>query len=162
MGTGFWINLPCGAVTLAVLFFCFHPVPRATDGVVLKEKVRQLDILGLIAFIPAMVMLLLAIQWGGNMYAWKSARIIGLLIGAICAIALFVVWEYLQGEAAGIPPRIATQRSVIFASIVAFLLFGALNAGLYFLPIWFQVILGVDPTSSGIHLMPSVLASFVT
>lgn len=47
----------------------------------LSEKFKFLDIPGAIFIISAVSCLLLALQWGGTVVPWRSARIIGLLVG---------------------------------------------------------------------------------
>jgi hypothetical protein len=43
-----------------------------------KEQVYRLDIPGCILFVGLIMMLLLAIDWGGIIYPWNSPTIIGL------------------------------------------------------------------------------------
>jgi hypothetical protein len=70
---------------------------------------KQLDVEGSIAFIPSIVCLLLALQWGGTAYAWSDGRIIALLIIFAILILVFVgiqIWkkELAMGKSI-LPPR---------------------------------------------------------
>ncbi|GKT55140.1 efflux pump antibiotic resistance [Colletotrichum tofieldiae] len=76
----FWINLPIGGVALVVVLFVFDGSGKSSKGPSLLSRIRQLDLLGAAALVPAVVMLLLAIQWGGTEFAWRSPTIIGLSI----------------------------------------------------------------------------------
>lgn len=65
--TGFYLNLPVGAVTITVL-----SVMRIPDAKVkvetkhsIKAQIYRLDLLGSAIFGPAIVMILLALDWGG-------------------------------------------------------------------------------------------------
>jgi len=42
----------------------------------MRARLAQLDFFGTAAFVPGIVCLLLALQWGGFDYPWRSARII--------------------------------------------------------------------------------------
>jgi hypothetical protein len=57
-----------GAVTMAVVTFLLKIPDRPTTKVPLKEKIRQLNLLGFAALLPGVVSLCLALQWGGSKY----------------------------------------------------------------------------------------------
>src|ERR1700722_20350750 len=61
---GFYINLPAGAATALLLVLFFHPGERETSKLLFTQKLEYLDLLGFLIFIPAAIMLLLAVQWG--------------------------------------------------------------------------------------------------
>ena len=125
------------------------------------EKISHLDLPGLCLFMPSVIMLLIALQWGGHNYEWNSATIIGLLIGFAITMIMFCVWQWRQQEEASIPPRIIQQRSVWSAVLILFFGLGAVNLISYYLPMWFQVIKGDTPVQSGIRFLPTVLSNFV-
>ena len=73
----FYINLPLGGVTAAGLVFLLRLKPARRDGnVPPMAVVKMLDPVGNFIFVPAIICLLLALQWGGVQYAWSNARII--------------------------------------------------------------------------------------
>ena len=73
----FYINLPIGAVTAAGLVFLLRLKPAKRDGKVpLMAVIKMLDPVGNSIFVPAIICMLLALQWGGVTYAWSNARII--------------------------------------------------------------------------------------
>ena len=69
----FYINLPLGAVAMVLIFFLLRIPDREETHVPLREKLRQLNALGLVALLPGVVCLCLALQWGGTVYS-VSAR----------------------------------------------------------------------------------------
>jgi Fungal trichothecene efflux pump (TRI12) len=158
---GFYINLPLGAVSASVLVFFFHPNSLPGARLPLAQKMKHLDLPGLVLFIPGVLMTLLAVQWGGNKFAWKSATIIGLFVGSALMIALFGAWQWHQQDEASIPPRIIGNRTVIFSAIVSFLGLGCVNLVAYYIPIWFQVIKDETPLKSGVRLLPMVLGNVI-
>ncbi|KAL2068221.1 hypothetical protein VTL71DRAFT_16319 [Oculimacula yallundae] len=157
----FYINLPLGAITAVILLFFFSPKERTITKQSLSSKLKHLDLPGLVLFIPAVVMVLLALQWGGTSHAWKSATIIGLFIGFGLLMGLFVAWQWYLKDEASIPPRIMRQRSVYSAAVVVFMGLGSVQLVAYYLPIWFQVIKDDTPLQSGIRFLFTVLGSLL-
>ena len=157
----FYINLPFGLITALILVFFFQPTDRPTTRLPLSQKLRHLDLPGLLLFIPAVIMLLLAVQWGGNKHPWKSATVIGLIVGFAVVMACFGYWQWRQGDEASIPLRVARQRSVYSAVLMLFFGLGSVQLIAYYLPMYFQVIKGNTPVQSGIRFLPSVVGNLV-
>jgi hypothetical protein len=137
----------------------FHPPTRKIERDPLPTKLKRLDLIGAAIFIPAIIMILMALQWGGATYPWSSSRIIGLFVGGGILIATFIGWQWYTGHSAMIPPAIFTQRTVFWACLCA--AFGAQTITGLWLPEWFQVVKGDSPSTSGIHMLPSMLSQTV-
>ncbi|KAI5196479.1 MFS transporter [Aureobasidium subglaciale] len=154
----FYINLPFGAVTIIFIFFFFNPTKSAKKlSVGWKNRVMDFDPAGTIIFLPMIICLLLALQWGGSTYPWSSGRVIALFVvfGMLCAI--FIGIQFYVGEKATIPPRIIKQRTVAASAWFGVSLGAAFFLFVYYLPIWFQAIKGVSATKSGIMSLPLIL-----
>jgi MFS family permease len=121
----FYINLPIGAISVAIIFFMFEsPAASKSDEArkaTLMDKIKHMDILGMVTIMAAIVCLLLALQWGGVSKSWKSADVIGTLVGFGVLMIAFVVVEYLQGDRAMLVPSIMKQRVVLVGSLFSFL-----------------------------------------
>ncbi|KIV94567.1 hypothetical protein PV10_02322 [Exophiala mesophila] len=155
----FWINLPLGAVALAVIIFFFHsPVRQAETNVSWKERAHQLDLGGTSLFIVDIVVCLLALQWGGSTYPWSNWRIILCLTLFGILTIIFIIVQYFMGEHATVPFKIIRQRSVASACWFAFCLGGAFFVLVYWVPIWFQAIKGASAFKSGIMTIPLVMS----
>jgi MFS family permease len=72
----FIINIPIGAVTLVILVFTVKNTPGKEHAKTTMDKIKHLDPLGAALLLPAVICLVLALQWGGSEYAWNSWRII--------------------------------------------------------------------------------------
>ncbi|KAI0857695.1 MFS general substrate transporter [Xylaria cubensis] len=158
----FYINLPLGAV-IYVAFFLFitPPATTATAFTSFRDLLQTLDLPGLITLMPAVVTLLLALQWGGIDYPWSNGRIIALLVlSGVLAIA-FVAIELWQGEKAVLPSRIFAQRSVSYASFYGFATSGAIYVLTFYLPEWFQGVKGVSPLLSSVYTLPWLITSVI-
>lgn len=64
----FYINLPLGGVVLVFVFFLLHVPDHSNTTNTLRHKLKQLNIEGLLALLPGVICLCLALQWGGFTY----------------------------------------------------------------------------------------------
>ncbi|KAG9781340.1 MFS transporter, partial [Aureobasidium melanogenum] len=154
----FYINLPIGACVLVFLFLVVEETEPARGGLTLKEKLNHLDIPGTLVFVPCMVCLLLALQWGGQDYAWSSGRVIALLVVFGVLLIAFVAIQFWRQDNGTVPPRIAKQRTVASAAWIAFCLGSTFLLIVYYLSIWFQAIKGDSAITSGYSTLPSLLS----
>lgn len=155
----FYINLPVGGVAIAAILIFFDSPPqvaKASTGII--ERLTQFDPIGTLAFVPAIVCLLIAMQWGGSKYEWSSGRIIALLVMFGVLMIAFIIIQVWKGEAATVPPRIMKHRQQIAATLFAFCFGGSFFVMIYYLPIWFQAVQGVSAVQSGIRNLPFLLA----
>ncbi|KAM0477021.1 hypothetical protein ACHAPX_005980 [Trichoderma viride] len=153
----FYINLPIGAVAGLVLIVFFNPPTRAIETEPIASRIRALDLIGAALFIPAILMALLALQWGGSTYPWKSATIIGLFLGFGGLCAVFVAWQFYKGEDAMLPMSVLLNRTVAFSSLTLAFAYGAIFSVVYYLPEWFQVVKGAGPIRSGVMNLPTFI-----
>lgn len=159
----FYINLPVGACSIAVVLLVLKiDPPMAAAGQTLRQKLLQLDPLGSLFFLPAIVCLLLALQWGGSTYAWSNGRVIALLVLAFVLAAIFITIQYLTpDDRSTIPGRVISQRSIAAGLWYSISAGSAFQMCVYYLPIWFQAIKGVDAIESGIRTIPLILSLVV-
>ncbi|WFB09795.1 MFS transporter [Streptomyces sp. LX-29] len=144
----FYINLPVGVVALAVIAAVLHIPARRTA--------HTIDYLGtfLIAAVAAALVLLTSL--GGVSFGWDSWQVIGLaLLGAVLLVA-FVLVERRAAEPV-LPPRLFRSRTFTLCSVIGFVVGFAMFGSMTFLPTFLQVVQGVSPTVSGLHLLPMVL-----
>ncbi|KAM7219719.1 Major facilitator superfamily domain containing protein [Rhypophila decipiens] len=161
----FWINVPCG-VCVIILLYIFVPFRSASNpaniSLPLGEKIRHMDMGGTVVFIGAICCLLLALTWGGTLYAWNDSKSIGLLVGfALLTIGL-CYWLWRQGEEAMIPLRVLRQRSLSMGSLVLFCLGLMTQTYSFYLPIFFQSGQGVSTTESGIRIIAMIAPVIVS
>lgn len=110
----FYINLPCGALVAALLAFVRIPeqMPKSNPIAVFKELHHKLDLVGFVLFAPAVIMLLLAVQWGGNDYPWGSSVVIGLFVGAGVTALVWFGWDWYKKDAAMVPISMVKRLNV--------------------------------------------------
>ncbi|KXX72948.1 putative HC-toxin efflux carrier TOXA [Madurella mycetomatis] len=155
----FWINLPVGAVTMLVIII-FFPDPQRqarNEDDTLLQRVMRFDPLGTLVFMPAIICLLLALQWGGTTHPWSNWRIILLFCLFGVLILAFVFIQYRQQDMATVPPRIFLKRSVWSSGFFILCLGGAFLGSAYYLPIWFQAVKDASAVGSGIMNLPALV-----
>ncbi|MER5501174.1 MULTISPECIES: MFS transporter [unclassified Streptomyces] len=153
----FYINVPFGLVTLAVITVVLR-LPR--------PAVRpRLDVLGALLLAAASTCLVLLTSWGGTEYAWGSGTILGLGAGAVATTLLFLVVEHRAAEPV-IPLRLFRDSifnvTALVGAVVGVALFGAAS----YLPTFLQMVDGATATESGLLMLPMmggiVVASVVS
>ena len=158
----FYINLPIGGLSAAIILFFFTTPPQAVPvQATLKEKLLQMDLPGTFVVMAGIVCYILALQWGGQSKSWKDSSVIGTLVGFVLIMALFIAIEWYSGERAMIVGRIAKDRTILVCMIFIFFLAGTFFLFLYYLPIYFQVISGVSASDSGIRNLPLILGTTI-
>ena len=155
----FYINLPCGLVVFLLLAIFLHIPPDMLkrDSTTWKEKASRMDPVGTFFFLPCIISLLLALQWGGVTYSWSNARVIVLLVLAGVLLVVFFLVQRWKGDNATVPGRIFVNRSIIAGFWFSFCNGAAMQTLFYFLPIWFQAIKHASAVKSGIMTLPFVL-----
>lgn len=175
----FYINLPLGFVCALVVVFFMSSFKGGKAGKVgLKEQVKQMDAPGTLILLPAVVCLLIALQWGGTKYPWGNGRIIALLVLAVVLLSVFVFIEYRSGDRATLPFRVLKNRNIWGSSIFGSCVVASFFTMLYYvcplpihlytfcwllkvplqIPIWFQAIKGATPIKSGVMTLPLVVS----
>ena len=66
--------------------------PKALS--VVRTLPTKLDLIGFAIFAPAAIQLLLAVEYGGDQFAWNSSTVIGLFCGAGATFIVFLAWDY--------------------------------------------------------------------
>jgi EmrB/QacA subfamily drug resistance transporter len=149
----FYVNLPVGAIALAVILLT---LPQFKDRVS-----HQIDFLGILTFIVAVVPLLLALTWAGDKYPWGSVEIIGMLAFSAAMIVLFVIVERRAAEP--IVPMTFFRNSIFnVCSLGIFLSAGVSIGAVIFAPLFIQGVIGSSATSSGMIMTPFMLSIVVT
>ncbi|AWT46336.1 MULTISPECIES: MFS transporter [Streptomyces] len=141
----FYINVPFGLVTLAVVTVVLK-LPR--------PAVRpRLDLLGCLLLAAASTCLVLLTSWGGTEYAWDSRVIAGLGAGAVLATGLFLLAERFAAEPL-IPLRLFKDPVFNVTGLVGLVVGVALFGAASYLPTFLQMVDGASATESGLLMLP--------
>ncbi|MFF8441848.1 MFS transporter [Streptomyces californicus] len=144
----FYINVPFGLVTLAVIAVVLKlPRPAARP---------RLDVLGAALLAVASTCLVLVTSWGGTEYDWTSGTILGLSAGAVASTVLFVAAERRAAEPI-IPLRLFRDSVFNVTGLVGAVLGVALFGAASYLPTYLQMVDGVSATESGLLMLPMMM-----
>ncbi|MFJ3926650.1 MDR family MFS transporter [Streptomyces sp. NPDC090022] len=146
----FYINLPLGAVALAMVTAVLH-LPKKERGT------SRIDYLGAALLTLAITSTVLVTTWGGNEYAWGSAEILGLTAVGVVSLAAFLYAETRAAEPV-LPLHIFRSRNFTLMSVIGFLTGFAMFGGVLYLPLFQQSVQGASATNSGLLLLPMLLS----
>ena len=141
----FYVNLPIGALAIAVVALRLHLPSRHTP--------HRVDYLGTALLSGGVGALILLTTWGGNQYAWDSATIIGLGIAGVVLLMLFVRQERRAKEPI-IPLTLFRSRVFDVANAMGFTIGMAMFGAIIFIPLYLQLVYGATPTGSGLRMLP--------
>ncbi|EXJ64936.1 hypothetical protein A1O7_01275 [Cladophialophora yegresii CBS 114405] len=157
----FYINLPIGGFTLLAVLVFLHPEATSkSEKLSVMSQLKRLDPVGVLFFIPSIVCLILALQWGGSIYSWSEPKVVGLLVTFSILFVAFIVVEVVMPDTAMAPTRVVLNRSIAGSLTFMFLLSGGLMSVTYYLAVWFQAAKGDSAIQAGISTIPLCL-SFV-
>jgi EmrB/QacA subfamily drug resistance transporter len=152
----FYVNLPIGAVALAVV------------AAVLPGRLRRvhhsIDYPGTVLLGGAATSLVLLTSLGGTTYPWSSAPIFIMGAAAVVLGAAFV-WAERRAAEPVIPLHLFRNRVFSSSSAVGFVVGFAMFGSIAYLPQYMQIVKGVSPTISGLRLLPlmaGLLATSIT
>lgn len=122
----------------------------------IREAIKTLDIVGILAIGAATVLTLLAFEWTSLGTPWSSPQVLISLITATLSLGFFMYAE-TKATKPVIPLRFFTHPTRIGAYLAAF--FHAVGyMGLnYYIPIYFQAVRGQSASESGVSMLPLVL-----
>jgi len=141
----FYVNLPVGLPALAMIAYGFRRPHHKVS--------HRIDYTAVALLTSATVALLLVLSWGGVQYPWSSPLILGLAMASVALIALLIRTERRSAEPV-LSPHIFHNRTVVIASTVMGLAFMGIFGAFVFLPLFFQLVMGMDPAKAGLMLAP--------
>jgi len=149
----FWINLPLGLVALGMTSSVLKLVPYV-------PRKHRLDIIGAALMMAASVALLLALSWGGRNYDWISWQIGALLLSSVVLWGLFA-WRLVSTAEPFLPLTVLGNPVVRCAALTGACNMGTLVGMTIFIPLYFEVVLHLSASQSGMALIPLMSATVV-
>lgn len=149
----FYINLPLGAVALAMVTAVLHLPKKA------RTKAR-IDYLGAGLLTVGITSIVLVTTWGGTEYAWDSAVIMELIAIGVAALTGFLFAETRAAEPI-MPLHIFRSRNFTLMSVIGFMAGFMMFGAVLFLPLFQQSVQGASATNSGLLLLPMLMSMLV-
>jgi EmrB/QacA subfamily drug resistance transporter len=148
----FYINIPIGAVALAVVAI---QVPGN-----LRRVHHVIDYLGAAVLVFSASFLVLFTSLGGTTYPWGSPTIVGLGVAGAVLLVVFVFVERRATEPV-LPLHLFSNRGFSVTSLVGFIVGFAMFGAIVYLPVFFQIVHGESPTTSGLRLLPLLVGLII-
>src|SRR3954452_11821821 len=142
----FWINVPLGLASLALL------LPKMSKIPVFHRR-RKIDWLGGVLLMGSAVVFMLVLTWGGNRYPWASPAIIAMM-GASIALVLAFLGRAGRAEEPFLPLPLLGGRVVPYAMAAGGCAMGAMLGLTVHLPLYYQVVYHLNASEAGLALIP--------
>jgi EmrB/QacA subfamily drug resistance transporter len=149
----FWVNVPVSVLVIFVAAAAIPALATSTKPVI--------DYAGIVLIGLGATGLTLATSWGGTLYPWGSAAIIGLFVGAAAALAAFV-WVESRVPQPILPTRLFASPVFTVCCVLSFVVGFAMLGAMTFLPTYMQYVNGVSATTSGLRTLPMVIGMLIT
>ena len=155
----FGINVPICAASLLVMWLWLQVNnPKDWEHLGILEQLCRVDFLGISLLTTSVVLILFALSSGGAAPSWADPVITITTTASLMGIITFVFWERSRWCKHPImPPHVFSNRTSVAAFIVT-TIHGFLTYGFqFYLPPFFQAVLGISPTESGVLILPCTL-----
>ncbi|GAP85066.2 putative major facilitator superfamily general substrate transporter [Rosellinia necatrix] len=125
-----------------------------------SEKLQRIDYLGNALLIASTVSILYATTYGGTREPWASWRIILPLVLGFLGLIAFMFLETANFILEPVvPARLFNNRTSATIFAVTFFNSALLYWALFFLPVYFQSVLGSSPARAGVQLLPAIVVA---
>ena len=150
----FFINLPFGILALAVINASFRPHQRASKKV-------EIDYAGAALLALALVCIIIITSLGDALTREAPVSMFAISVLAVLSLGAFL---YVETKAADpiLPLSLFANRAFAIAAAIGFIVGMALFGSITLLPVYLQVVKGLDPTSAGLHMTPMMLGVFAS
>lgn len=144
----FFINVPIGAIAMAVLVATLPPSNVRVS--------HAIDYLGAALVAALLSSLVLISDVGGTDARWTSGPMAALVAVAVIALAGFL-WAEPRAKEPVLPLRLFRDETFALTSVIGFAVGFAMFGSITYVPVFLQVVQGLSPTRSGLLLVPMMV-----
>ena len=160
----FWINLIIGGVFMPIYLFMIPSYdPLQGKSVSFKQRGKDFDLVGTVLFTGFVMCLVLAINFGGVLYAWNSGSTIALLVVGIVVFIAFGVQQGFSWFTSPIERLFPVHLLRIREANLLFCLCICTNVAffvpVYYIPVYFQFTRGDGALDAAVRLLPLIIVS---
>lgn len=149
----FLINVPFGLAALAVINRTFRPHSRTTRV--------EIDYVGAALLAITLTSVVVITSLGATLAREAPVSMFAISALGLLAFALFLYAETIVPDPL-LPLTLFKERAFAIATSVGFIVGMALFGSITLMPVYLQVVQGLDPTSAGLHMTPMMLGVFVS
>ena len=111
--------------------------------------------------IATVVPLLLTLTWAGKEFPWDSPQILGLFVFSGAMAMVLLIAERRAAEP--IIPGFSLANPIFTVGVIAtFLTAVSMYAGIMFIPLFVQGVIGSSATNAGLTLIPAMLSAVIS
>ncbi|WP_341952975.1 MDR family MFS transporter [Salinibacterium sp. TMP30] len=144
----FWLNVPIGAIALGLTLRFVKPS---------QSRLRpEPDFFGIIFLLIGTTTVVLLATWAGTVFEWNSPETVGMAAISLASATGFVFAEYRAVQPI-MSLKLFRDRTFVLATGAALLVSGiAMFAVVTYLPVYVQMVMGLNATESGLILIPMI------
>ncbi|KFY26430.1 hypothetical protein V493_04093 [Pseudogymnoascus sp. VKM F-4281 (FW-2241)] len=160
----FYINLVIGAIFTPVYLFML-PRSDPRKGVPVLRRFKELDWVGTVMLVGAFVSFIMAVSFGGILYAWNSGQIIACFVVAFSLFGLFAVQQELAifttTDQRIFPVQFLRSRTMLLLFAETSSAASGIVVPLYMIPLFFQFTQGDTALEAGVRILPYIILMVV-
>jgi hypothetical protein len=150
----FWINVPiCGLTFFLSLVFLDVNNPRTKLG----EGLKAVDWFGTFFILAITILVLVGLDFGGNIFPWNSPKVICLIVFGTVTIGFFLFNEQRLAKYPLMPLGVFKSWSNDAVFLVVFAHGMVLIGVEYYMPLYLQSVQQASPLRSGVLLLPLIV-----
>ncbi|TQV98968.1 hypothetical protein V2A60_007341 [Cordyceps javanica] len=151
----FLVQVPPVVASGLVVYFMVDVPPKQSD----KTLLSRIDFGGVLLTVSFLVLMLLGLNAGGNLVPWLHPLPLVTIPLSLALFGVFLWWESAARQPI-IPVRLLADRTVLAACGTNFLVTMLIMTGLFYGPLFLQI-LGSTATTAGLQLLPSSVGASV-
>jgi len=141
----FYVNLPLGLLALFMIMYRMPVLRHGAGG--------RIDYLGAMLVVLTAATILLGLTLGGTSYPWDSPQILGLFAVGGVSLVIFL-WTETRAVHPILPLHLFRIPAFRVAALASFVMSTAFLGVVMFMPLYMQVVQGINATRSGFALLP--------
>lgn len=152
----FWINVPIGIAAWFIAYFALKLPSHRSN--------RPTDWGGILTMALGTTGIVLLTSWrslGNDSYDWSDPMLLGLLVGTVVLVGLFIFIENRVAEPL-IPLRLFKNRTFTITTLIGLVLGMGMFSAMSMLPTFLQMSSGAGVTESGLLMLPMMAGVMLT
>ncbi|KAL3443172.1 major facilitator superfamily domain-containing protein [Aspergillus insuetus] len=115
---GFYIGAAYWTATGICVAFLYHPMVRDMENLSVRQRLQNLDWVGMALVSSGITFFLVGLNYGGNPYSWTSGIVLGCMLPGIALCIGFGLWEWKGTDHGILPHRLFGDRNYPLAIYV--------------------------------------------
>ncbi|KAJ1666502.1 hypothetical protein IW140_004165 [Coemansia sp. RSA 1813] len=149
----FFTDMIMGVVTIVYLAVILR-LPKMVSAATIKEGIRRLDCIGIVVVSICISLVIVGLNIGGTTISWSSPITISCLAVGGAMLGVFIVVELKVARAPLVPMWVFRVRNLVVPFAVTFMCAMTMFTIVFFLPVYFSAVFGVNAMVAGFLSLP--------